>query len=317
MQIFLWPGWTLKNKYLPFGFSIITLCFQEEIVGRNSGDVEIPGKCEACDQICPDQERLYWHMSSHRLSYCDNCKVIIPHREWRSHPCNIDNEVFSCDKCEYTTPRKYNLKTHIRRVHSDKFACDKCSRKFKTIEKLQKHVEAVHSSCFKCEICNQQFGSLTSKKRHKKASHMQQDSAVVNMNIDTVETSSFTSQGTQDSELELMVPQQVKSQSQSTSEPQSAFSSPSDSSDFSDNDGASNFGIAAPKNHQKNLISLEQKNQRTEVTKAGPGGHKRQGTVLSASISSHQSRSKSLLDFGYKFNSEGRLRKLPMSHLFS
>ena len=33
----------MKNKYLPFGFSIITLCFQEEIVGKNSEDVESPG----------------------------------------------------------------------------------------------------------------------------------------------------------------------------------------------------------------------------------------------------------------------------------
>ena len=251
-------------------------------------------------------------MESHRLSFCDNCQMMIETRQWRTHPCNIA-KLFSCEKCDYTSSRKSNLTRHIQRKHSEQFQCEKCSRKFKTKEKLQRHVEEVHSSCFKCEICNQQFGSLSSKKRHTKAAHMQQ---VVNMNIDTVETSSFTSQGTQ----ELKVPKQVRrsSLSRTNSEPQSS-STPSDSSASSDNDEAYNSGVAAPKNQQKNLISLEGHSQRPE---ARPGGHGGQDT---ASVSNHHSLSedvetrkiaKSLLDFGYKFNSGGRLKKLLMIHLF-
>ena len=104
---------------------------------------------------------------------------------------------------------------------------------------------------------------------------------MVNMNIDTVETSSFTSEGTRDSELTAP---QVRRSSQSrskvsgkrlTSEPQSAFSAPSASSASFDNDSsnilagagalwsqpwASNAGVAVPKNQQKNLISRERDN---------------------------------------------------------
>ena len=57
-------------------------------------------------------------------------------------------------------------------------------------------------------------------------------------------------------------------------------------------DGASNSIEAAPKSPQKNLNSLERQNQRTEAPEAPEArGHKRQGTVMSASISSHQSLS--------------------------
>ena len=72
----------------------------------------------------------------------------------------------------------------------------------------------------------------------------QQDSAMVNMNIDTVETSSFTSEGTRDSELTAPQPRRA-SQSRSkvsgkrlTSEPQSVFSVPSASSASFDNDSS-------------------------------------------------------------------------------
>ena len=288
-------------------------CFQEEVFGGNNDD-ENKLKCEACDEILPDKQRLEFHMEGHRLSFCDRCQMMIEPRQWRTHPCN-NATLFSCEKCDYTSVKKSNLTRHKQRKHSEKFQCEKCSRTFRSIEKLHQHVEAVHSSCFKCEICDQQFGSLSSKKRHTKAAHLQQDSAVVNMNIDTVETSSFTSQGTQDSEL--TVPMQVRrsSQSRSISEPQSSSYIPSDSRASSDNDEASNSGVAVLKNQQKNLISLEQHSQRPEARLDSHGEQ----------ISGHHSLSdnaetvnlaKSLLDFGYKFNSEGRLKKLPMTHLF-
>ena len=186
-----------------------------------------------------------------------------------------------------------------------------------------------------------------------------QDSAMVNMNIDTVDTSSFTSEGTRDSDLTTP---QVRRSSQSrskvagkrlTSEPQSVFSAPSASSASFDNDSsniltgagalwsqpwasgaASNSGVAVPKNQQKNLISRERDNisrkmpswrerllprnmqghdpegsgldhdrgfiniqlelpedSQPDAAEAGPGGHERQDSVVSASVSGHHSHS--------------------------
>ena len=184
----------------------------------------------------------------------------------------------------------------------------------------------------------------------------EQDSAMVNMNIDTVETSSFTSEGTRDSDLtapQARRPSQSRSKvsgKRLTSEPQSVFSAPSASSASFDNDSsnilagagalwsqpwATNSGVAVPKNQQKNLISRERDNisrkmpswrerllprnmqgqghdpegsgldqdrgfiniqlelpedsQRPEASDTG--GHERQDSVVSASISGHHSHS--------------------------
>lgn len=186
----------------------------------------------------------------------------------------------------------------------------------------------------------------------------QQDSAMVNMNIDTVDTSSFTSEGTRDSDLtapQVRRPSQSRSKvsgKRLTSEPQSVFSAPSATSASFDNDSSnimagagalwsqpwpSNSGVAVPKNQQKNLISRERDNisrkmptwrerllprnmqgqshnpegsgldhdrgfiniqlelpedsQRQEATDAGPGGHDRQDSVVSATMSGHNSHS--------------------------
>ena len=147
---------------------MIMYCFQEELGERNPDGRDNRFKCEACDQLFPDQKKLTFHMECHQLSFCETCNVMIEKRQWRTHPCN-NPTIYPCEKCDYTSSRKHDLLRHILKMHSDKFPCDKCTKTFKTAEKLHQHVEVVHRDCFKCEICDKHFGSNSSLKRHKRS----------------------------------------------------------------------------------------------------------------------------------------------------
>ena len=69
-----------------------------------------------------------------------------------------DQEPFHCLECNYVTPVKVRLTSHIQRTHRKEFACDKCEKKFGYAKDLQKHQENIHSgSYFFCDQCSKVY----------------------------------------------------------------------------------------------------------------------------------------------------------------
>jgi hypothetical protein len=66
--------------------------------------------------------------------------------------------MFKCDKCEYETKNKHDLKRHIKSIH-DKikdFKCNKCEYKCSNNNDLKEHTKRIHdkikdNKCDKCE----------------------------------------------------------------------------------------------------------------------------------------------------------------------
>ena len=50
-----------------------------------------------------------------------------------------DDEIFTCDECEFRTRKKTGLKIHKSKDHV-KVKCTTCCREFSTREKLDRHV---------------------------------------------------------------------------------------------------------------------------------------------------------------------------------
>ena len=55
---------------------------------------------------------------------------------------------FKCDKCEYASATKQNLKTHIETVHEGlrKYKCFKCEKSFTQPNSLKCHIEGFHKN---------------------------------------------------------------------------------------------------------------------------------------------------------------------------
>ena len=58
---------------------------------------------------------------------------------------NHENELFHCEQCEYSSPRKDILRQHIRSKHMEKnVKCDQCDFVTDRNSALKKHVNAMH-----------------------------------------------------------------------------------------------------------------------------------------------------------------------------
>jgi hypothetical protein len=81
----------------------------------------------------------------------------------------IEQEVFKCDKCDFTTTRKVTLKAHKEVKHMGLVRnCDLCGLKCKSIEDLMKHRGVVHKlKTYKCDGCDFTTWSMKEAEKHK------------------------------------------------------------------------------------------------------------------------------------------------------
>ena len=79
-------------------------------------------------------------------------------------------EVFRCNKCDFDTSEKENLKRHVETVHEGikTFNCTLCDYEFSKQVYLKTHIESVHEGIkpFKCHICQYETASKYFLKRH-------------------------------------------------------------------------------------------------------------------------------------------------------
>ena len=71
----------------------------------------------------------------------------------------VENEVFKCDKCTFSTISKKGLKTHQKRKHTINqeiltIACERCESKFGNVKDLQSHLKFHTSAKYLCDECD-------------------------------------------------------------------------------------------------------------------------------------------------------------------
>ena len=85
------------------------------------------------------------------------------------------NELFHCEQCEYSSPRKDRLRQNIRSKHMEnKIKCDQCDFVTDRNHNMKKHVNTRHMDKV-CNECDFKTKSIHEMKRHKNTQHQPDD----------------------------------------------------------------------------------------------------------------------------------------------
>ena len=108
--------------------------------------------CKICNQSLTTKGNLKRHEKTVHLEFKYNCAhcnySVTSERTLREH-VTVNHQghssIFTCNRCEYETVRKYNLKRHNESRHDEiKYACNLCSYKAMHRHSVKKHKESVH-----------------------------------------------------------------------------------------------------------------------------------------------------------------------------
>ena len=139
--------------------------------------------CDLCQKTFPLKSKILRHIngkhSSHRPFKCSSCPKAFKYKcDLKIHQLNhqdLDSSLLHhCDKCEYRTKTKNNLKTHYIRKHTDefKFACEHCGKQFKIEWDLKFHLETHGNSQHMCDVCGRFYRSDYSLNKHRRVAHV-------------------------------------------------------------------------------------------------------------------------------------------------
>ena len=133
--------------------------------------------CTDCNLHFSSQRKLQYHQESKHKNISDNESQ----QKKQSH--HIENQQFTCQRCQATFKYDYTLSRHMKEVHytTEKnldyvqtksliFRCPECSSSFMRKSYLKRHVETVHSAAkkFSCQLCEKDFSRKFSYTRHLK-----------------------------------------------------------------------------------------------------------------------------------------------------
>ena len=97
-------------------FSMWTRIHHKKEIGKTFGDDNRKFKCVKCDKEVVGKKKLKVHMRSHKSVCCKFCGLQVAHGSLPFHQTKCsDNKkdiLYSCDKCDYKTDQKGNLKRH-------------------------------------------------------------------------------------------------------------------------------------------------------------------------------------------------------------
>merc|ERR1719219_1710881 len=136
-------------------------------------DIPETHKCEQCSREFVNEQALQKHISDHANEKIkeqpEKKPTSIPGH--RNTPAKENEVKATCEHCNQTFRRMYNLKTHINRVHLKvkQFKCTRCDKSFATNSDLKQHL-GTHGEgkMFKCEHCDRTFSNRDSIILHKK-----------------------------------------------------------------------------------------------------------------------------------------------------
>lgn len=163
--------------------------------------------CDHCkyrtDQKCHLEQHIFrlHFLKHHKVSKCLNCnKNFASPKSLKDHSkiCAKGEDEknsrkrllmrFSCDLCDYTTLRKYDLSKHIQAKHVPSsqysYVCSKCKKKFSSSFVLRYHSRVCGLSeeekralkRLTCDHCQHKFNFKSDLKKHVKAKHLPKDS---------------------------------------------------------------------------------------------------------------------------------------------
>ena len=250
---------------------------QHDVTG---GDVNVSGNCcPICGNLNPSKS----HRDKHRIWYCATCDMCLPKNSRHLHKCR-DKTLYKCDFCDLSSCSEKDRADHIKAVHMKKFKCSKCSDSFDTTQQLQDHEGKQHGGGYICHYCGKIYESVSGRNKHRKKCKHRPDSDTNNNPDSGGHKVPMTS-----------APSNIPA-SASCSDPSNKAASrerplPRNMQGQGD-DPEAGSGLH---DHDRGFINIQlelpEDSQRPEAEEAGPGGHERQDSVLSASISGHQSHS--------------------------
>ncbi|XP_076238969.1 uncharacterized protein LOC143182094 isoform X8 [Calliopsis andreniformis] len=139
--------------------------------------------CDICQTVFEQKSKILRHITSkhsfHRPFKCATCSKTFKYKcDLKAHRLThqeVDSSLLHCcDKCDYRTKAKHNLKAHYIRRHTDdyKFACEHCGKRFKMEWDLKFHIGTHGSSQHMCDICGKFYTSNYSLYKHRKVAHL-------------------------------------------------------------------------------------------------------------------------------------------------
>lgn len=139
--------------------------------------------CDICEITCDQKNKIERHIvgkhSFHRPFQCTACSKSFKYKcDLKAHMLvhtDLDStRLHRCDKCDYVSKVKNNLKAHYTRKHTDdfKFSCEQCGKRFKMEWDLKFHIATHQNSEHMCDICGQFYKSDYSLNKHRRVSHL-------------------------------------------------------------------------------------------------------------------------------------------------
>ncbi|XP_043482665.1 gastrula zinc finger protein XlCGF7.1-like [Leptopilina heterotoma] len=139
--------------------------------------------CDICQATFPQKSKMLRHLkgkhSFHRPFKCSLCPKAFKYKcDLKSHRLvhqDLDsNSMHFCDKCDYRSKTRNNLKAHYIRKHTEdyKYFCEHCGKKFKMEWDLKFHLGTHGSLQHMCDICGKFYTSNYSLYKHRKVTHL-------------------------------------------------------------------------------------------------------------------------------------------------
>ncbi|XP_046141155.1 zinc finger protein 320-like isoform X8 [Osmia bicornis bicornis] len=164
--------------------------YSDKLQNKNSSQEDLYKKlhdgtytCDICQTTFEQKSKILRHITSkhsfHRPFKCQTCDKTFKYKcDLKAHKLvhqEIDSSLLHCcDKCDYRTKTKNNLKSHYIRRHTDdyKFACEHCGKRFKMEWDLKFHVGTHSNSQHMCDVCGKFYTSNYSLYKHRKVAHL-------------------------------------------------------------------------------------------------------------------------------------------------
>lgn len=160
--------------------------------------------CQDCDAVFSDEETLKRHVESgvhdfKKLFKCKTCgKICHGLNSFKSHmnsehgeKTDIDklaqaaNITYNCMFCEYVSPNKTSLASHVSRKHAKRIAsvnfrkegnqliCEVCDWRSPNKRRLNEHIERKHGAeeKYECEFCKKKFKVKGDMRLHVRFKH--------------------------------------------------------------------------------------------------------------------------------------------------
>ena len=138
-------------------------------------------KCRICHaSFTSTKDAIRHHNESHVVTVfkCDMCPMVLNkimefRRHLKSHGIQ-DEQIYSCNECDYQAKDKRYIRCHIIKKHMDEynFTCDICGKAYKLNNEFQAHVRDHNVGKHMCDICGCFYPTKSAMIRHRNTRHI-------------------------------------------------------------------------------------------------------------------------------------------------